>query len=175
MTHLGHSLQSQAESIADLRSHRHGPSAHQQELEAEVASLRTGLDGLGAEVDAVKTVVDELVREREAHAIAAWEREEDERRRSMERGSEVEMNGLGRKGVDRVRREMAPTPTQEREPPAGRPGRENRGQQGVEDPDRTPRAARTINNCKWTGPDTPRTGRSLHSVRTDSLDHLLPS
>lgn len=49
----------------------------------EVAALRSGLDHLGEEVDVVKHVVNELVEERDAARL--WEREEEERRRVLER------------------------------------------------------------------------------------------
>ena len=145
VAHLAHSLKSQAESINDLRAHRPAtPLVPTRDLEDEVAALRSGLEGLGAEVEAVRSVVDELVREREAHAAAEWDKEEDERRRSMDRSREPVLEGLARRDHDRVRRSPAPP---------------------VEDPDRTPRANRTHGIGKRTGPGTPQTEASFHSVR----------
>ncbi|KAM0752313.1 hypothetical protein T439DRAFT_333485 [Meredithblackwellia eburnea MCA 4105] len=140
--HLAHSLKSQADSLAELRSLQ---SQQQQQrrpstdsLEREVSDLRHGLDSLGDEVDAVRAVVDQLVKEKEQHAVASeeWEKEEEERRRTMGTRAERDVEGLRR-----------------------------RAQAEHDDPDRTPRASRTNAGLnKWTGPDTPNSGKGFHSV-----------
>lgn len=126
VTHLSHSLESHATTLATLRS-APPPPAPTAGLEEEVTALRTGLDGLGKEVEAVRGVVEELVREREG--AKEWEREEEERRKGMERERPARR--------EEVRRE---------------------------DPERTPRAKKAA-GWKWTGPETPREGRSFIDVR----------
>ncbi|KAL8278239.1 hypothetical protein RQP46_009412 [Phenoliferia psychrophenolica] len=158
VANLAHSLKSQAESINDLRAHRPATPVPSHALEDEVASLRTGLDGLGAEVEAVRSVVDELVREREAQAASDWEREEDERRRSMERARAPEPEGLARREHDRSRRSPAPSLNE------GGFRRSKRDESVLEDPDRTPRANRTHGVGRRTGPGTPQTEKSFHSL-----------
>ncbi|GAA5850610.1 hypothetical protein JCM8547_001929 [Rhodosporidiobolus lusitaniae] len=55
---------------------------HGDELRIEVADLKTGLEVLGYEVDGVRTVVEELLRDKEEReAGRKWEAEEEERRR----------------------------------------------------------------------------------------------
>ncbi|KAK4702286.1 hypothetical protein P7C70_g3935, partial [Phenoliferia sp. Uapishka_3] len=178
VAHLAHSLKSHTEALNELHAHQRESSSAThlpvQALEAEVSSLRTGLDDLGAEVEAVRNVVDELVREREAHAAVEWEKEEEERKRSMEqrqREPEV-LEGMARRSMgreERGRRSPAPAPvTQARMSESYTEGykagrKEGSGSVGVEDPDRTPRANRTYAFGKRTGPGTPQSERSFHS------------
>ncbi|KAI5481911.1 hypothetical protein MNV49_000188 [Pseudohyphozyma bogoriensis] len=136
VTHLSHSLEDHSATLSALRS---APKPHHPDegLVEEVHALRQGLEGLGADVDVVKNVVDGLVRERQA--ADEWDKEEKERRRDMERNERVEMEGLARK-------------FQQQEPlRSAKPVQE--------DPDRTPRPSRFTG--EWTGPETPKTGRSF--------------
>ena len=163
VANLAHSLKSQAESIDDLRAHRPETPVPNHTLEDEVASLQTGLESLGAEVDAVRSVVDGLVRERVTQAN--WEREVNERKMSMDRAREAEseLEGLARRrDHERSRRSPAPPPLAEETY-----RRMRREESALEDPDRTPRARRTYGAGKRTGPGTPQTEKSFHSVRSD--------
>ena len=117
--------------------------------------MRTGLDGLGVEVDQVRNVVEELVREKEAGR--QWDAEEEERRESLDREHEALAAGHshGRSGRSRktTRHVELQAPRREAE----------------EDPNQTPRP-KAKSRQQWTGPETPMTGRSY--INRDEINRL---
>lgn len=121
------------------------PNVATVELESEVVSLRAGLEHLGAEVEAVRNVVEELVKERESGK--EWEREEEERRGSM---MDESVNGRqeqrNRSGTTNVA------------------GPALRNSLPREDNEKTPKVGKGWKAAA--GPETPRSGRSFLGVRS---------
>ncbi|GAA5895944.1 hypothetical protein JCM6882_005567 [Rhodosporidiobolus microsporus] len=78
------------------------------DLRVEVRDLKQGLEVLGFEVEGVRTVVEDLLRDREEReAVGGWEREEEERRRGF--ASSVDKREEEEEDVDRT-----PRPTRTR-------------------------------------------------------------
>lgn len=170
VTHLTHSLEDHSATLSALRS-APPPAAptsqhfeRDEELIEDVAALRAGLEGLGVEVGDVKQVVDELVREREVGR--QWEREEEERRNEMDKSAEL-MEGLARRNANQQQERQGRSPVPPTIPMQSKTFGDARGGMGGlrdnEDVDWTPRPQRGTK--KWTGPNTPKTGRSFLDVR----------
>ncbi|GAA5989562.1 hypothetical protein JCM11641_004598 [Rhodosporidiobolus odoratus] len=106
-THLDAVLEQQHADLDSLRRERAAvaasvpaPSAEAfqagDELRHEVHDLKQGLEVLGYEVDGVRTVVEELLRDKEEReAGRMWEVEEEERRRVFQQQQQAERAGDG--------------------------------------------------------------------------------
>ncbi|BGP16448.1 hypothetical protein JCM10213_003996 [Rhodosporidiobolus nylandii] len=130
-THLDAVLGQQHTDLESLRRERSVPAqppvqgvAAGEELRVEMQDLKQGLEVLGYEVDGVRTVVEELLRDKEQREAAGrWEAEEEERRRTL----------------------AAAAKEKEADPDATpRPAKQNRGGAATHEAPGTPRSERSF-------------------------------
>lgn len=139
VTHLTHQFNTQSAALQSLQQSHQRHSSHPSDLNLrdEVLSLRNGLNGLGVEVEEIKSTLNLIARESEQEEEdARWRREEQERKSAVDR-ERKRMNEM------RNTREGAPEPLSE-------------------DPDVTPKASKRMYH--YSGPETPQTGRSFLDV-----------